>query len=265
MPALLLSFFLSLCQYVQACEVNPRTSIYSLSGPVTVLLEELKLLNSPQLKGISIFHPVAAGEFKGEVLAGGVFLGHRVLSQLKGSVVFFDESQELSRIFKLQTGLKSFEVKTRGLLPLEVTDRSLEILQPFLSGCESRIEHLKRRHQERANQLLKIIPLKTFVFFLGELRERMPDLIMVNDGIVKWLVQQKKIRTYPSDLAYVNWSAKLMASLPSKTVRVGIVDSGKELKKNLKKIQQGFNLTYPGVLIPGISQIEGFIFLFESI
>ncbi len=88
---------------------------------------------------------------------------------------------------------------------------------------------------------------------------------MVNDGVVKWLVDEELIKTYPAPLAYVNWSAKIMQGLPKDSYKVGIKDSGNSLEEKIEKSAQIINLTYPGSLIPGSGQVEAMIYLFKNL
>lgn len=261
MPILLVSFFLSISSLL-ACELNSHKPIFSLAGPVTVVLKELALLESPQLKGISVFHPVT--NYKREVLPGGVFLGHSLLEKMRGHVVFFDESQQLHKTLKTEPTIKGIEIKTRGKSPSEVTSIVVKELLPYLSKCELKLKQLEDKQLLLMKQLKKLAEKQQVIFFLGRITERYPDLVMVNDGVVKWLVEQENFKSYPSELAYVSWSAKVLTSLPS-SLKVGLLDSANRDEKKVERGEKGINLTYPGILIPGLSQVEGFIFLFESI
>ena len=57
----------------------------------------------------------------------------------------------------------------------------------------------------------------------------------------------------------VNWSSKLMNALPKETLRMGLKDSGRELTKDTQRLSDTeINLIYPGLLIPGITQLKAF-------
>ena len=263
MPIFLLSIIL-FSQSLLACKLKPDLQFYSLSGPVTLMLTELQLLKYPEIQGVSVFHPVPK-TYSGEVLPGGVYLGTKTLNQFTNKIVFYDESQELQRILKSH-GSKTVEIKSRGLIPLEVSKVVVEKLKPFTLNCEAEFQKLLQQHELLLQKLKTLIPSsRTFLFFLGNLGIRSPELLIVNDGVVKWLTREGVIKTYPSELAYVNWSPKILQSLPSDHVKVGMKDSGREELKQVSKGKGFYNLTYPGALIPGIGQVNGLIFLFESI
>jgi hypothetical protein len=115
---------------------------------------------------------------------------------------------------------------------------------------------------------LKVLANKkeTFVFFLGLIRgNKLPEMLIVKDGVVKWLSEERLIKTYPSELAYVNWSARVMSHLPENTYRIGLKDSGGDLIQEIEKFENVINLTYPGSLIPGIGQVDAMIYLFKNL
>jgi hypothetical protein len=246
------------------CEFSSDKKIYSFSGPVTQALEELNLLDKHQLKGISVFHPIAAQKFKGKRFAGGVMLSPASLSELSGGVVFYDESQQLRRMFNQYPTVKSVEVSTRNLTPLQVDESVQKILMPYLSKCSRIIS------EQRKKQLVKLRNLiphsKTFLFFLGEIKgERVPEMLMVNDGVVKWMLDEKLITSYPSELAYVNWSAKILQSMSSESFQIGLRDSAGQMTKSFAQKGKIINLTFPGALVPGKGQVDAMIYLFENL
>lgn len=264
-----LSFLLTnISQGKASCDFNESLkTVYSLSGPVTVALKELELLKSKKLKGLSVFHPITADEFQGEILPGGIFLSREHLQKMKGSLIFLDESRELSRMLKSVEGISLEEIQTRGLTPLEVTEQVSKVLKKYLQNCEEKILKFQNKSRALASEILLKIPGDlTAVFYLGQIRPpRLPDMAMVNDGIVKWLKIEGRLKTYPSELAYVNWSAKIIQEMPKNTWHIGLVDSGRELKKEVKKLEtKKLNFTYPGSLIPGLSQQEAWLYLLNS-
>lgn len=263
-----LSLLFLFTQKVEAgCSFKDKElNIYSLSGPVTVALKELGLLKLSNVKGVSVFHPVSSQEFSGKLLPGGIFLSREMMKEMKGSLVFFDESRELGKIFSSMKEIKLREIKTRGLTPEEVTNLMVKELEAITNDCEKELESFRLKSQKLSKEILSKTP-KNFsaVFYLGELRnQKRPDLAMVNDGIVKWLKGQGKLKTYPSDLAYVSWSAKIIHELPEDTLHIGVADSGGKMEKEFKKIDsKRINFTYPGSLIPGLSQQEAWLYLFN--
>lgn len=239
--------------------------VVSFSGSTTVIFKELRLLS--KLSGISIFNPIGEKEFTGRVYPGGIFLAQSTLSDLSGSVVFYDESRELSRIFSPISSIQSREIKTRNLTPYESHKKVVGVVSEFLSGCEKDLARLDQKIKDLETKLLQKIPNNlTVVFYIGEFKNsRRPEMVVVEDGVVKWLVQQKKIKTYPSTLSYINWSTKLMREMPKNTLHVAIKDSGRDLTREIKKSPQGVTLVYPGSLVPGISQLEAFLYWAETL
>ena len=266
MRSWMLVFLLSLILIIPsfACEFSSKVKgVYSLAGSVTLALRDLDLIKDKKLSGISIFHPVDKKVFKGEILPGGIFLSHDTIKNLKGSVLFYDESREMTRILSGYPEVKSIQIKTRGLSPLAVVESTSKELKPYLENCNLNI--LQKNLETKLAVLKKVIPpQKTILFFLGQIKQgRYPELLMVNDGVVKWMVEEKLLKSYPSELAYVNWSAKILQSLPSDLMKVGLKDSGSEMGVKLEKSEGHFNLTYPGSLIPGTGQVEAMIYLFQ--
>ena len=250
---------------VLSCEFSSEVkSVYSLSGSMSLAFRDLGLLQSQKLKGVSVFHPIDRKVFKGAFLPGGVFLSHQTLSGLSGSFLFYDESRELTRILERYKEIKKIEVKTRNLTPLAVMKETESVLRSLVSGCD--LTSLTTNLQKKLTRLKEILPKnKVLLYFLGHVSEsRTPDLLMVNDGIVKWLVQEKLVRTYASELSYVNWSSKVMQDLPKDSLRLGVKDSGSELISRVEKKPQHINLTFPGALIPGTGQVDAMIYLFNN-
>ena len=110
-------------------------------------------------------------------------------------------------------------------------------------------------------EILKRLPIGlSVVFYLGNfIGGRAPEMVMVNDGVVKWLIEEKKITTYPTELAYVNWSARILKSFPATTMHVAVKDSGRNGEQQIKRSSAGMTLVYPGSLVPGLSQLEAFL------
>jgi hypothetical protein len=251
---------------VSACDFNSDIkSVYSLSGAVTLNLREFGLLANKKLLGISVFHPISKKEFGGRRIPGGIFLSHEMIKEFRDSIVFFDESRELKKIFSSYKNIKFVEINTRQKNPLQVQSYLKDKLNPFLSGCQfSKIQF----DMESKLRELKVLANKkeTFVFFLGLIRgNKLPEMLIVKDGVVKWLSEERLIKTYPSELAYVNWSARVMSHLPENTYRIGLKDSGGDLIQEIEKFENVINLTYPGSLIPGIGQVDAMIYLFKNL
>lgn len=138
----------------------------------------------------------------------------------------------------------------------------------MIKDCEKEVAGVEAKRIHLENKIMNSLSQKKeMLFFLGELKqERLPEMIMANDGVVKWLREKNKIITYPTDLAYVNWSAKILNEMNTdKTLMIGLNDPGREKIKNVKKTGQKINLYYPGSLVPGLSQLEAFAYLFEKL
>ena len=263
-----LSLVFLLYGFAHACDFRPEVSkVYSLSGPVTIALKNIGLLSSPKLKGISVFNPVSSEEFKGKVLPGGIFLSREMVEEFKGGLVFYDEGRDLARMFEGIPTVTSIKIVTRGFFPEQVTELSIKALMPFTNSCERQFKLFQEKSENLSQKILKLIPENfSAVFFLGEIRAgRLPELVIANDGIVKWLREKKKIKTYPSELAYVNWSSKVIQGLDKSFLKVGVKDSSAEMIRDFKKLdEKSFNMTFPGALVPGVSQQEAWLYFLEN-
>lgn len=263
-----LSFFLySSLTFAECAFKADIKKVASLSGPMTVLFSELGLLKSPAIAGISHYHPVDRKGFSGRRFPGGIFLAPSVLEDLSGAIVFYDESRELKKILETQRSLKAIEVKTRNLLPLDSIERSIELVLPILSGCESSLSVLRKKAQMLQSELIKKVPSGMRVYFyLGKIADsRFPEMLIVQDGAVKLLLQEKRIITYPSPLSYVNWSSKILQESGPSTLHVGIVDSGDSGKIEITKKKNTQNIFFPGALVPGLYQLRAFHYWANSL
>jgi hypothetical protein len=240
-----------------ACQI--KHEIISLSAPVTGVLAELELLDDSRLKGISLFHPIDKKSFKGTRFGGGVFLAQKTLKAFKDKTVFFDESGETARRLK-QAGLtKTVQIKTRGLDPFEVTEKTLKMLEAHLSNCPTEVLRLRLWAANEKQYLLAQKKLQhPIYFFLGEIRgNKLPELMMVNDGPVLFWTRNDRIRSFDSTLAYVRWGEKWRRALTGQEALVGI----SELKPGSKfELYKGegrlWNVKDVGALTPGPSQIR---------
>jgi hypothetical protein len=255
-------------QLPAACDFkNEIKKVFALSGSAAVVLKELGLLSHPKVQGISVFAPIKENEFKGKVYPGGIFLSHKTLNDFNDGVVFYDESRELRRILNSHQKVIGEEIKTRNLTPMEAIDATTGVLLSSLVGCEEKIAGLKKKALKLQQQIMVKLPeVRSIIFFIGNVKHgRLPEMIMANDGIVKWLRKEKKILTYPSDLAYVNWSAKILQSFSKEALHVVIQDPGRDQRIEIKKSSKIVTLSYPGSLAPGLSQLEAFSYFFEGL
>ncbi len=223
-------------------------------------MERAGLLTSPALKGVSIFYP-APESFKGEKIPGGVFLSPSKLNEMKNSVVFFDESQELRKLFRSQK-INAVEVKSRNMVPGEVVLKSMDYLGKYVSGCTEKfnsisahVSHLEKMIVETMKSQMNV------VFFLGSVGEgKLPELVIAHDGIVLWLKKKNLINTYPSELAYLSWSSAIINKLKGKYLFLGLKE---ENDPGVQGNSSRANLNYPGCLIPGLSQLEAWVYFLK--
>lgn len=250
------------------CDFKTDVSkVISLSGSSTVILKELGLLTHKKVQGISLFNPVTDQEYQGKAYPGGIFLSRETLKEFSGAVVFYDEARELRKVLESTESVDGREIKTRNLNPDEAVSETLKVITPYLHQCEDKMASLRQKVKSLMEEILIKLPEGfSAIFYLGEFRNgRAPDMVMANDGVIKWLKEKNKIKTYPSTLAYVSWSAKIISALPKNTLHVGLKDNGREGIKEIKKSSRRMTLIYPGVLVPGISQLEAFLFLIRSL
>lgn len=251
---------LFLTEVTFACSLNTK-GVISLSGPVSIYLDQLGIVN--ELDAISSFHPVK--DFKGVKLAGGMYLSTATLKSMEGKVVFFDKSRELKKVLERFPKIKSIELDSRRRAPREVIDQTAEVLKPYLKNCDDK----KKIFNERISQLethirSNVKKIHESIFFLGHISEKLPDTILSNDGFVYWLRKEKLLESYPTDLEYVNWSMKVISPLRGRYFFIGVEDSfNSGLMKVEKKADKVFNVSYPGSLTPGYTQLEFMKFLVD--
>lgn len=248
-------FSLILISSSYACALKQDKKLVSLAAPITSFLEELHLLDDPALDSISVFH--ATKNKKVKRLAGGIFLSAKSMSKYRNHVIFYDASRELQRLMKKSSIVNAIEVDTRGIDPFDANEKSLALLSPYLSGCKKKLEKLNKKI---AAIKVKVAKLKfgerAYVFFLGEFKkgQRPPELVMVNDGFVRYLAERNQMKTYPGDLAYVPWSQRVLSKLGNR-ISIGISESSDE-ELNLKKVSANvFNISKMGALSPGLGQV----------
>lgn len=243
------------------------TKVISLSGTMTVLLRETGLLEDQKLTGISVFNPIDEKKYQKKVYPGGLFIAQSVLPEFNNAVVFYDGGEQIRKILSRDKSIKGEEISTRMLLPLESVDLVIKKVSPYVSACEKEFISFKMKAEALQEELLKSVTKNwKVIFYLGEIKaSRYPELVIANDGVVKLLRDKKLVTTYPSELAYVNWSARILSTLPKATLHVGVFDPGMKFEKKIKRSSRGMTLVYPGSLVPGYSQLEAFHFLIKSL
>lgn len=263
MVGLLIGWSISPLSYSK-CHLPKDRDIIILSGPVSHYLFALGLLNDPSIKAISTFHGFSEEDFQGEFMSGGIFISPKFIKKYKKPIVFFDQSKELRKNFNKLKIKDLHEVVTVNKGPFKVYQEMEQLLAPFLNGCDKQKKQLENevaKIKQKVNQSPK--NRGTFLFYLGkyEYKKRAPNLIMV-DGFVLPLVKQEIIKSYPSDLNFIPWSAKIVGELEEqgKLIHVGLdLDNSKKPNSySFRFSEKGNILTAIGstTLIPGIPQIH---------
>ncbi len=246
------SFLFFFCTLSYSCHLDEEYEFFSLSGPVTQILQELNLLNNKPLKGVSSFHFV---ETSAQKIDGGIFLSSRFLKEFNKPVVFYDESEQLAKLFPKIPQLKSHQVLTRKSDLYDINLQAINQVLPYLKNCGSELVKLNSSLgdlKEKITQQKKMTP--RLIFYLGKLTNtKKPQLVMSNDLFVKKWRELKKIETYPSTLEYATWSVKVLKDLENGYIEIGL-NHGEE---RIEKVEMNkFNLFYPHILTPGLSQIK---------
>lgn len=251
---------------LKRCHLNSKYEYYSLSSPITMLLEELSLLG--EVEAISTFHPVTSAGVK--KLAGGIFLTKKAFKSSnktkakKERIIFFDQSHEMRRTLSKLSNGQILEVFTRKLGAFEAYKVSVEVLSSFLVNCESKLDALSARVLKikrliAGQQLFK--KYETVLFFLGEFdqNKKDPNLLIVNDGFVKDLIDGKNLKTYPSQLEYVPWSSKILKKIQNvlflSVSDLNASDISMEKTQIARLKENKFKIKFRGALSPGIRQV----------
>lgn len=249
---LLILLFLSASINIAFGKCHIEKSIVSLSGPMTHFLEELDLVRDENLKAISKFHPLKK-EFKGEVLAGGLFLSPQVFHKYKDALIVFDKSREFKYLLEKSNHMNFLEIDSRDQDPFEVINLLEVKALGFLKGCRSKLSDTSKKFKSLKEKLLtKNIEIKAN-FFLGSLSGKLPETIIANDGPVIFLRKFSGFSTYPSELAYVNWSMREFKRQKG-FVNIGLNEAKTEEFKVKEVKPNYFDISYRGVLTPGIRQ-----------
>lgn len=250
--SLLILLFLSASINIAFGKCYIQKSIVSLSGPMTHFLEELDLVSDKNLKAISKFHPLNK-EFKGEVLAGGLFLSPQVFQKYKDALIVFDKSREFKYLLEKSNHMNFLEIDSRDQDPFEVINLLEVKALGFLKGCRSQLSETSKKFKSLKEKLLKKnIEIKAN-FFLGSLSGKLPETIIANDGPVIFLRKFAGFSTYPSELAYVNWSMREFKRQKG-FVNIGLNETKTEEFKVKEVKPNYFDISYRGVLTPGIRQ-----------
>ncbi|MFN8369229.1 MAG: hypothetical protein U0T83_01250 [Bacteriovoracaceae bacterium] len=274
--ALILFFLLSFSYLSYPCALNPKFNYILLSSPLTQLLFDLNLLKDKQLKIISQFAGIEEKYTSAEVVVGGINISPEFLKQFDQMVIFFDESNELQKIFTQFQKQNQMKVKqvikiiTKDKDPFIETRENIKEISPYLVNCEKELIKIAEFLSKTETELIKLKgQLKSKqIFFLGEIDfkyEKKPPLLMVNDGPVLYLLKNDLIKSYDSPLSYPSWSSKVLKELElSPIVYIGL--NGKkgkaadgprtfEINRLIKNKRELLNIYNSGLLVPGISQV----------
>jgi len=239
----------------QACAL--RTEVVSLSAPVSALLDELGLLRDKNLVAVSAFHPLRT-KTSARVLGGGLFLATKEWRELRSKVIYYDESRELAEKLAEEKARHAVKVSTRGIGPFELSQQTLNLLRPQLEGCEVKARSLEEEWKKLRQELLARTAFdRPIYFFLGEWDdERWPELLMANDGPVRFWRSERKLVTIESELAYVRWGEKWRRSLAKNALLIGLANSTEAGRFELKRQGRGFTLSSAEALSPGPAQLR---------
>lgn len=240
------------------CRFRNSQKVFSLSGPMTSVIEEAGLLSANELRGISVFYPKVKA-FKGKYIPGGIFLSPSQIREMKGALIFFDEGQELRKLFRSQ-GIEAIEVRSRGQTPREATEKMISALRPHTADCD--FGKILQRLSEAESKIAERMKSKeNMIFFLGKVNAgKLPELVIAHDGLVLWLKKKNLINTYPSELGYINWSGSIINNLDGKAIFIGITE---EETPKVSGTKNRATLSFPGALIPGIRQLDAWNYFLD--
>jgi hypothetical protein len=236
-----------------ACEL--KHELVSLSSPVTTVLEELNLLNSKKLMAISKLYN-SKTKFRGQLLGGGIFLAKKTVQKFQDISIFYDRSLELELALTKSGAKKLIEIDTRAINPFSAYEKVKQALAAHLSKCQKQLQQLDAKVSQIKRSIAKKKTQK-IIFYLGNcVDKKRPQMVIVQDGFVKYLVDQNIIKTYPGPLGYVTWSAREMNKLKGfKHFCVHSEDVSKFEFKSRSLGDDFYEIRFGDAFIPGLSQI----------
>lgn len=250
------SFFLFLLSIDSSfgCSISSKNKVISLSGVTTSLFDALDLLQDKNLLAISSFYHTENKNIR--KLGGGLFLSKKELRKLAPNTIFYDQSYELEKklsSFKIQNKIA---IHSRGYSPIEVVGKTLTKIKPYLVSCNNKIKKIQETIKKKEQIVLNKNYPKCLIVFLGSLKkEQKPNLIMVQDGFMKFLIDHKKVASYNSELAYVSWSSREFKNYKNCTL-VGIKENKSDSCHIIKIKKNNYNLSCPNGLVPGLGQLK---------
>jgi hypothetical protein len=258
-------------QNLDQCRLDKNFKYISLSGPVSLLLEELELLDDLSLQALSSLHPLKEFPQGKEKIAGGIFLAEKTIDSFKEKVVWFDHSQNIQIVLensKKQKFAHHWHLLNWNKLSLKKSlSQSLEAIKKYLLDCDEKIRLLESSLNQsylKLENLRSKIKNRPLIFFLGELKLNFyPSLIMLRDGFVIDLLDNN-LQSYPSNLAYVPWSQSELKKLKKlNAIFIGLnslMSANESDRLEVKKLQHHhLNFSQRGLLIPGIGQWRFFV------
>ncbi len=244
-------FFIFISFELFSCELSE--DVISLSGPVTLVLEELDLIRDSHLLAISKFHPVSDKKDK-EILAGGLFLSKKILKKYKNKKIFFDKSRELNQLLEKSYSGRKIEINTSKKNPFEAVEIVLKAITSSLKNCDKELRNLRQNVAKIKREFKLPVDFKKSVFFLGKITSKLPELIFSHDGFILSLKELNDFQTYPSELAYTTWSMRILKKLKNFNY-IGIEEGQNNSIHLTKEGLNRYNISMRGVLTPGIRQV----------
>lgn len=240
--------------------------VYLMSGAAVHYIHQLGILKSERIKGITYYHALPQSSKK--EIAGGIFLSQKFLQNHRHAFFVFDRSQALEKMFKKKSlmRVKTLFFSSVGQTPFEVVRKMATRLRPHLQeGCLEREKKvLQGLHHWEQRLKSRVLPTKKLVFFIGKITStRYPDLAMVRDGFVQWLIENKTLETYPSSAAYISPSSRWMRK--NDFIGIGLAGHQKESIAVSSVGKNKINLLGKNFLIPGYPQLTLLNYVLEKL
>ncbi len=240
------------------CHLDTQKRYYVFSASLALTLKELSLLQASEIQSVTSISNLSSGETKAHLVGGGQLLSLNGIPVREDNVFLFDESRALERLMKHFPKGDKVLFKNRGLDPVSAFEKGIELLKPFLVNCEEEIKALQQRFFALAQQLqtAKVMRQNPLLFFLGSVKERLPDILINRDGFVLYLLDHDLIQSYPSSLSYVAWSEILLKKMPAATLYLGVEGEKSCLKLRVNAFKKNYyDICHRFALIPGIGQL----------
>lgn len=268
-----LFIFFSFNLWAQECQL--KQPIVVLSGPFALILDQLDLIKSKQVVGISSYalgvDPQKYQIYSDKIMAQGLYLSDKNFQQIKDKyqsiVVLADEGKDFKRFFENKSWVQVLYLKTRSLDPFAAFNLTLEKLGAYLVGCDQKLAEIKEEVQKvqvELTQMQAMAKNQRVIFFLGEIKKQddllqMPAWVML-DGPVLSLLSHKKITSYDSNLAYLTPSSKIIDRYQQEglVTLIGLESSPKQklLQNYIHNKTKVINIYDSQGTIPGLGQVR---------